>query len=285
MGLSDTLPLYRLSLPQDNDRLMERLICLLPEHPDEPWNRMSDQYKSILWDIFPHVQVCGIGENDTVFVDGFKGAMVQWSSFSTVQTMKRLTWKRKTLIYITIFSPLVLIFGAIMSLVSHAAAIFLIIVSSIVLLTTPAYVPLLYKGKLYAVEPCLFGIEGYVPLPEIEENIFGAKMGRLKWSPYGSPLSRHQYRNRYREHFQDVEEGARQPLLDTAVNDLHDPVYGYPVEAVDPCSPCDSCIHSLPTPRCKHFSYSSAEEQSRSPYGSMKVQGFNLEKSAWFCFC
>ncbi|KAF4637689.1 hypothetical protein G7Y89_g402 [Cudoniella acicularis] len=261
----------RLSLPQDSDRLMERLICLLPENLEEPWNRMSDKYKSILWDIFPHVQVCGIGENDTVFVDGFKGAMIQWSSFSTVQTMKRLSWKRKTLIYITIFSPLLLIIGGISFLTSHAAAIFLIVVSSAVLLAAPAYVPLLYKGKLYAVEPCLFGIEGYVPLPEIEEKIFGAKMGRLKWSSYGSPLSRHRYRKRYREHFQDVEAGAGQPLLDRAVNDPHDPVYGYPVESVDPCSPCDSCINSLPTDRCKHFSYTSAEEKNKSLYGDMKL--------------
>jgi len=243
---------------------------------------MSDKYKSIILDIFPHVQVCGIGENDTVFVDGFKGAMVQWSSFSTVQTMKRLSWKRKALIYITIFSPLVLIFGAILFLASRPAAIFLILVSSIFLLAAPVYVPLLYKGKLYAVEPCLFGIEGYLPLPEIEEEIFGAKMGRLKWSPYGSPLSRHRYRKRYREHFQDVEGGAGQPLLDRAVNDVHDPVYGYPVEAVDPCSPCHSCINSQPTSRCKHYGYSSADEMSKSPYGSMKVWLFNLEKTAWF---
>jgi len=284
MSFSDALLLYRLSLPQDNDRLMERLICLLPEHPDEPWNRMSDQYKSILWDIFPQVQVCGIGENDTVFVDGFKGAMVQWSSFSTVQIMKRLSWKRKTLIYTTIFSPALLIFGATLYLVSHAAAILLIFVSSIILLAAPAYVPLLYKGKLYAVEPCLFGIEGYIPLPEIEERIFGDKMGRLQWSPYGSPLSRHQYRKRYREDFQDVEVGEGNPFLDRAVNGLHDPVYGYPVESVDPCSPCDNCINSLPTSQCKHLTYSSAEEKSRSPYGSMKVRIFNLQKSAWFCF-
>ncbi|KAF8851592.1 hypothetical protein BDZ45DRAFT_707817 [Acephala macrosclerotiorum] len=262
----------RLSLPQDNDRLMERLICLLPERPDEPWNRMSDQYKSILWDIFPHVQVCGIGENDTVFVDGFKGAMVQWHSFSTVHTMKRLTWKRKTLIYITMFSPLLFSFGATLFIASHAAAISLIVVSSIILLAAPAYVPLLYKGKLCEVEPCLFGVEGYLPLPEIEEKIFGAKMGRLKWSPYGSPLSRHQHRNRFREHFQGVEAGAGHPLLDMAVNDLRDPIYGYPVEAMDPCSPCDSCTNSLPTSRCKHFSYSSAEEKSRNAYGSMKAR-------------
>jgi hypothetical protein len=210
--------------------------------------------------------------------------MVQWSSFSSVQTIKRLSWKRQALILITMFSPLLLIFGAVLFIASHAAAIFFIVLSSVVLLAAPAYVPLLYKGKLYAVEPCLFGIEGYVPLPEIEEKIFGAKMGRLKWSPYGSPLSRHQYRKRYREHFQDVEAGAGQPLLDRAVNSPHNPVYGYPVEAVDPCSPCENCINSPPTPRCKHFSYSSAEEKSRSPYGSLKVRILNLGKFAWFCF-
>jgi hypothetical protein len=55
----------RLSLPQDSDRLMERLICLLPETPEQNWELMTDQYKASLWDIYPDTQVCGIGENGT----------------------------------------------------------------------------------------------------------------------------------------------------------------------------------------------------------------------------
>jgi len=270
---SDALLLDRLSLPQDNDRLMERLICLLPGDPDEPWNRMSDQYKSTLWDIIPHTQVCGIGENDTVIVDGFKGAMIQWSRFSTVHITNRMSWKRKTLIYMTMFALMIFIFGLIFLAISRIAAIVLLVVPSTVLLAAPAYIPYLYTGKLYEVEPCLFGIEGYVPLPEIEEIMFGTRRGRLKWSPYGSPLSRHRYRTCYQEHIlEDVEAGANQPLLDTAVRESRDPVYAYPVEAVDPCSPCDDCTNSPPTAPCTHVRYSSAEATSQSPYGSMKVR-------------
>jgi hypothetical protein len=266
--LSDTLLLDRLSLPQDNDRLMERLISLLPKKPDDPWNEMSDQYNSTLWDVFPDVQVCGIGENDTVIVDGFKGAMIQWSTFSTVQTTKRMSWKRLTLIYITFFTPLVFIFGLILLPVSRTAAIVLVVLSSAVMCTAPAYVPYLYTGKLYEVEPCLFGIEGYVPVREIEEVMFGAKMGRLKWSPYGSPLSRHRYKDKFPELLpEDVEAGAQQPLLDN-----HDPVYGYPVESMDPCSDCEKCAQLPPDATCTHLRYNSAKEKSQSGYGEMKVR-------------
>src|ERR1700722_17432581 len=111
---------------------MERLICLLPGDPDEPWNRMSDQYKSTLWDIIPHTQVCGIVENDTVIVDGFKGAMIQWSRFSTVHITNRMSWKRKTLIYMTMFAPMIFIFGLIFLAISRIAAIVLLVVPSTV---------------------------------------------------------------------------------------------------------------------------------------------------------
>jgi hypothetical protein len=36
------------------------------------------------------------------------------------------------------------------------------------------------------------GYEGYMDLATIESHIFGAYMGRLKWSTFGSPLSRHE---------------------------------------------------------------------------------------------
>lgn len=273
MSSSDALLLDRLSLPQDNDRLMERLICLLPENLDEPWNTMSDQYKSTLWDIIPHTQVCGIGENDTVIVDGFKGALIQWSRFSTVHTTNRMGWKRIFVTWMTIAAPGYFVTGLVLLAISRAAAIASLMVGSIALLVAPTYIPYLYTGKLYEVEPCLFGIEGYVPLPEIEEIMFGARMGRLKWSPYGSPLSRHRYRTCYQEQIlEDVEAGVKQPLLGTAVKDSRDPVYAYPVEAVDPCSPCDNCANLPPTAPCTHIRYSSADEMSKSPYGSMKVR-------------
>ena len=228
---------------------------------------MTDKYRSTLWDIYPDTQVCGIGENDTIIVDGFKGAMIQWSMFSAVHTTKRMTLKRKFLIYTTMFAPLFLIFGAVLIPASRIAGIVLLVLSAAILFATPVYVPSLYTGKLSSVEPCLFGIEGYVPLPVIEETLFGGRMNRMSWSPYGSPLSRHKHKKRYRErrHESDLEGGANQPLLD---------VYTYPVEAIDPCSPCVPCIGGQQPRTCthEHETFQSVDEKSRSPYGSMRVR-------------
>ena len=44
----------------------------------------------------------------------------------------------------------------------------------------------------------LFGFEGYADLETIESQIFGSRMHRLRWCPYGSSLSRHQ-KNEFNE--------------------------------------------------------------------------------------
>ncbi|KIW99999.1 uncharacterized protein Z518_10927 [Rhinocladiella mackenziei CBS 650.93] len=257
----------RLSLPQDNDRLMERLICLLPNDSYEPWDKMSDQYKSTLWDIYPDTQVCGIGENDTIIIDGFKGAMIQWSMFSTVQTTKRMTWFRFIITLATMIVPILFFFGIpLVAMEPNSAFIIFLVIPSVILLATPFYVPCLYTGKLTEAEPCLFGVEGYLPLPLIEEMLFGERMDRITWSAYGSPLSRHRYRHGYRERHarDDVEGAANQPFLDSAV-------YTYPVEALDPCSPCPQCVTGEQGRVCTHPTTTSVDKMSRSPFGEMKV--------------
>lgn len=282
----------RLSLPQDNDRLMERLICLLPENPGESWDRMSDVFNSTLWDIYPSTQICGIGENDTIIVDGFKGAMIQWSMFSTVQTMHRATLLRKLLVISITGLPPVLLFIVVLllSIASSStpsnsqplptlpdgrvpelrdpsrgpkiAGYFLLALLIILICSAPAYIPHLYNGKLYEAEPCLFGIEGYMPLEDIEDKLFGFRPGRLKWSTYGSPLSRHGDSISY------AEKSGIGGSGDTYV-------YTYPVEAVDPCQPCDLCMLADDgrTWTCSaHVTISSVQETSRSPAGQMKVK-------------
>ena len=42
------------------------------------------------------------------------------------------------------------------------------------------------------IQPLLFGFEGHLETMTIERHIFGIARSRLKWSPYSSPLSRHQ---------------------------------------------------------------------------------------------
>lgn len=298
----------RLSLPQDNDRLMERLICLLPESPNEPWDTMSDRYKSSLWDIHPLTQVCGVGENDTIIVDGFKGAMIQWSMFSTVQTMHRSTLLRRIIILGTTIAPHILIPVICLLLAigysttdsdgynvpggsvpaSHTgrdlkgAGFGILTILVIFLLSSPLFLPHLYNGKLYEAEPCLFGIEGYVPLADIEEMLFGLRLGRLKWSTYGSPLSRHCDRRTYCEttyRISSGDHGSSASLLPVDVGDAQidkdvaEYVYTHPVEAVDPCEPCNSCRLVGNDWQCdSHDTISVVEAKSRSNCGEMKVR-------------
>ena len=60
----------RLSLANDNNMLLERLMCTLPKTPEQRWSDMSDAWNVNLWDIYPKCQVAGVGHNDTVIIVG-----------------------------------------------------------------------------------------------------------------------------------------------------------------------------------------------------------------------
>ena len=58
----------RLSLANDSDMLLERLIFTLPKSPDQHWSVMDDAWDVKLWDIYPICQVAGVGHDDTVII-------------------------------------------------------------------------------------------------------------------------------------------------------------------------------------------------------------------------
>lgn len=49
----------RLSLVNDGDQLLERLICTLPLTCEQPWYIMDDAWMASLWDIYPRCQIAG----------------------------------------------------------------------------------------------------------------------------------------------------------------------------------------------------------------------------------
>jgi hypothetical protein len=63
--------------------------------------------------------------------------------------------------------------------------------SLIIILASPYLIRLIYSGKLWNTQAWFFGFEGYLDLATIESQIFGAYMGRLKWSTSGSSISKH----------------------------------------------------------------------------------------------
>ncbi|KAL9088171.1 MAG: hypothetical protein Q9165_006298 [Trypethelium subeluteriae] len=102
----------RLSLANDNDRLLERLICVLPRETawefqpqqygsvedvreyGEPWSALDDVWNANLWDIEPRCQISGVGRGDTVIIDGARAASIRWKGFKSVATAKGFSWKR-----------------------------------------------------------------------------------------------------------------------------------------------------------------------------------------------
>ena len=208
---SDFQAFARLSLANDNDLLLERLICILPETPRQPWYEIDDQWGVSLWDIIPSTQVCGIADNDTVIIDGGYAAAIRWKAFAPVANFTRDSWRRFFLRYAFRSTSYFFIVGV--SLLANGVAIqsansangvdtsgsqiyiaigaVLLVIALCFVLLAPYIIRVLYTGKIWATQPWFFGFEGYMDISTIERHIFGADMGHLKWSTNGSPLSEH----------------------------------------------------------------------------------------------
>ncbi|KAL8773578.1 MAG: hypothetical protein Q9209_001683 [Squamulea sp. 1 TL-2023] len=185
----------RLSLANENDLLLERLICILPKTPDQPWYEMDDQWNVSLWDILPSTQICGIADNDTVLIDGAYAAAIRWKAFAPVASLRRDSWGRFFIRYFFRSISYWFIIGIALVSVGGTAltalgAIFLTI-ALLIVLASPYIIRKLYTGKLWGTQAWLFGFEGYMDISTIEQHIFGADMGHLKWSTNGNPLSVH----------------------------------------------------------------------------------------------
>jgi len=161
---SEFMAFARLSLANDSDCLLERLVCTQPKTPLGDWDDMDDAWDAKLWDIIPHCQVAGIGPGDTVILDGAFGAAIRWKSFAPVAFMERTSWKR-TFAQVAIHgAPAYFITG--LSLVARFSEVpsvaafgaFLLACSLIVILMFPYLVRLLYIGKMWGAQPWFFWV-------------------------------------------------------------------------------------------------------------------------------
>ncbi|KAI0144641.1 hypothetical protein GGR57DRAFT_481567 [Xylariaceae sp. FL1272] len=212
----------RLSLANDSDKLLERLICMQPTRRDAPWHKIRDAWNVKLWDIEPRCQVAGIVDDQTVTLDGAFGATIQWDAMEQVAFLKRPTVSRLVGKILLRGVPAYLIIGLAFTIIggvflaetnsnsdsdsssnspslasSGAAAAFLapglifLIPSAIITLLIPVMLLNIYQGKFWSVQAHFLGLQG-IPkdIGDIERILFGFNHGRLKWSVAGSPLSR-----------------------------------------------------------------------------------------------
>lgn len=208
----------RLSLANDSNMLLERLICLFPPDPYAPWYSFEDQWDARLWDVYPRTQVCGIGDDDTVILDGARAATIRWKSFKKVMLRgNRTVIRHIAVIALSIIGPLIIAGILFLAVIAHIVlAVVLLTFGLIILLLSPWLINRIYLGKIWSAQPYFFGIEGYVPLPTIEKKLFGVNLNRLSWSTTASPLSKHNLSNHH-PHFANHCEG-QDPRSDPGVN-------------------------------------------------------------------
>ena len=215
----------RLSLANDSNMLMERMICLLPKHLDNDWWSLDDAWNVKLWDIYPKTQICGIGENDTVILDGARGAAIRWDKFIPVLTLGQETMRHRLARWILRTVPgfwISLVFATVILGISGEGwfvyvVIGVIVLGSMVVLPSPYLTRLIYRTQAYDSQPLFFGIEGYLDIYSLELLIFGSFEGRLGWSTAGSPLSRHKLdrSGMKKDFFQGTDETKIESLMET----------------------------------------------------------------------
>jgi len=198
----------RLSLANDSDRLLERVICLLPYKRSASWHDWNDAWPEVrLWDIEPITQVAAIADNSTVVLDGAYGATIHWRKLHPVAFVKRKTaWRQVTKIGIRLGAlyfiiAIILVAEARPKTISGAhlpanhplltIGAILLVMTILVLIYAPWAMLKLYRGKFWATQGWFFGIEGCADIGEVEKCLFGGNHNRLKWSTNGSMLSRH----------------------------------------------------------------------------------------------
>ena len=98
MNPTDTLfqALARLSLANDSDRIVERMVCMFPD-PTKSYDTsfvLEDCLGANLWDIEPLCQIAGIGEKDEVIIDGCLAISIRWKDTPRIHYIRQDYWKK-----------------------------------------------------------------------------------------------------------------------------------------------------------------------------------------------
>jgi hypothetical protein len=210
----DTLfqAIARLSLANDNDRVIERMVCLFPDTRDTTRSAFeklaqADLYQTHLWDIEPLCQVVGVGDEDnTVLLDDCRAMHIRWKNFPRM-SVKRHRGMKKILAELFVrsgawwfltginlaftYAPFLtfdsnshnLIFALEMMLAGFFA------VGILLSLAGPFAVRRLYGGQVLQSSSSLVGFEGVMQLHTLEKLVFGNDNGRLCYEPSSTPFS------------------------------------------------------------------------------------------------
>ncbi|KAK3382583.1 hypothetical protein B0T24DRAFT_714650 [Lasiosphaeria ovina] len=214
--------LARLSLGNDSDQLVERMLCLLPKaHSQVADSGVAvpvdssvfeelagrDEYDTYVHHITPLCQVVGVAEEDeTVIIDNCRAMHIRWkgfprpvvhrshgfkktlAAFCIASGLWWLTFSFETAVnYVPYWSGLVE--NVRLSLIIWVLAAFLLL-SLLLSAPSPFSVRRLFGGTVLKSKPSLVAFEGVLPIAELEKLVFGNCTGRLTYAPSATPFAR-----------------------------------------------------------------------------------------------
>ncbi|KAH8199401.1 hypothetical protein TruAng_006445 [Truncatella angustata] len=203
----------QLSLGNDSDRIVERMVSLYPK-PDvgisNPFRNLAtkDLFKTHLWDIEPTCQVVGVAhENNTVLLDSCRAMHIRWKGFPRPVVARDMGFRRFLATVFVTASTWWLIQGIGLAIYyapfyssSRDDDIKLVIkwmVAGFVFVAIalsafgPFSVRRLYGGQVLQSASNLVAFEGVMPIAKLERLIFGNDNSRLSYEASSTPFSEH----------------------------------------------------------------------------------------------
>lgn len=224
LDTSDSLfqALAQLSLANDSDRLMERMVCMLPDATKQDRNIFiavtePDQFDTQLWDIEPLCQVAGVGQSDgELILDACRGVSIRWKAFPEMK-YKRKPGFTKLVAEVVLRSGihwagvglgLLIYYGLDLWDLSKnhsnpqddasnkwsqdVSLMFLgtlaILFAFVLALFAPISVRRVYGSSVMQSTPWLVGFEGTMPIENLERIVFGNYVRRLTYEPSSTPF-------------------------------------------------------------------------------------------------
>ena len=197
---SELQALVRLSMANDNDRIAERMVSLLPSRiPDTAcWYAEEDEWGANLWDVDPEIQIVGMTEREALVLGGCRAAAIRWKDFPSVSFAVRHSYKRKIAAYLpNIFWELLLIGIILESALGRpplaVSGVWVPLVMAIILmLFAPLLVAYGASGRIVQAQPWLVDVKGLISAEEASSLLYGGSISslpRTSYTPSGTPLS------------------------------------------------------------------------------------------------
>ncbi|KAG2071092.1 hypothetical protein BDR04DRAFT_521378 [Suillus decipiens] len=191
----DLHALARLSMANDNDRIAERMVSMLPPTITKTacWYSDEDIYRANLWDIIPEIQVAGVTENGALVIDGCRAAAIRWKDFPEVAFATTDSLRRNIIGFVPYLSWPTLIIGlGIITTSSRVGGITLIVIGIVLLFVSPRLFVFNQSGRIIRAQPWFIGVKGAISITEVERRLYGAARGhfpRMSFTPSGSQFS------------------------------------------------------------------------------------------------